>query len=130
MTYYEGQEIFIDVNPVQRLLIRTIISERQETLKNLSEWLKNVDLENLDDGSYRLLPMIYRKIVQIKSPGVNEDIKNKIKKVYNFYYSSNEQIINNAYGALKIIHEAGIDIMLIKGISMVLGVGNFKWKNR
>ena len=69
----------VKIKPMQELLVRALVSEDQIALEYCKQWLKNVDLENIDGGSYSLMPMLYRKLVSLESSDIKSDIMDRLE---------------------------------------------------
>ncbi len=108
------------IEPMQELLIKAIISEDGMALQYCNEWLNNIDLDKVDGGSYRLIPMLYQKLVRLEGSDTENEIMGKLKGIYRYYFYKNNLIIHRLFKTLKILNEAGIRIMLLKGIALVL----------
>ena len=111
----------IFIEPMQELLIKAIISEDGEALQYCNEWLKNIDLDKVDGGSYRMIPMLYQKLVRLEGFDIESDLMGKLKGIYRYYFYKNNLIIHRLFKTLKILNEAGIRVILLKGIALILG---------
>jgi len=43
----------------QRLLLRAALLSGQDAIHAWENWIANVDIDRIDTGSYRLLPLLY-----------------------------------------------------------------------
>jgi hypothetical protein len=111
----------IKIEPSQELLIRAIISEDWETVEYCNEWLKNVDLDNIDGGSYRLIPMLYKKLESLEGINIKSDTMGRLKGIYRYFFYMNNLVIHRFSKTLEILNLAGFKVMLLKGIALVLG---------
>ena len=57
-------------NPQQELLLRAALLEGEAALSAWQQWQAEADLDHLDYGSFRLLPLLYQNLQrhQIKHP--------------------------------------------------------------
>ena len=111
----------IKIEPIQELLIRALTSEGGEAIQYCNEWLKNIDLNNIDGGSYRLIPMLYKKLAISEGINIESEIMGRLKGIYRYFFSMNNLVIHRFSKTLEILHLAGFKVMLLKGIALVLG---------
>jgi hypothetical protein len=74
-------------------------------------------LDNLDPGSFRLLPLLYRNL---REHGVQEPEMERFKEVYHLTWSQNQLRFHRMAALLRSMHEAGIRTMVLKGAALVL----------
>src|SRR5947208_1037833 len=55
----------------QELLLRAVLAKGEQALTAWQEWKADIDIENLDEGSTRLLPLLCRNL---KNEGVNDPL--------------------------------------------------------
>ncbi len=111
----------IHIEPMQELLVKALISEDQKAVQYCNEWLENIDLDKVDAGSYRLVPMLYKKLVKLEDFDINNESMGRLKGIYKYYFYNNNLIIHRLFKTFKTLHDAGIRIMLLKGIALILG---------
>src|SRR5512147_1502008 len=63
----------------QEWLIRAALLKGKDALDAWKEWKSSVDVEELDPGSHRMLPLLYRNL---KSQGIKDPSMYKYKGVY------------------------------------------------
>jgi hypothetical protein len=105
--------------PQQELLLKVLLLDDADWPKHWQEWSHVVDIDTLDNGSYFLLPMLYKKLAQ---KGVNSPHANRLKGVYRKNWFRNHQLFNHAAPVMGSLHQAGIPMMLLKGAALILEV--------
>lgn len=101
----------------QGLLLRAALLQGQDALAAWEEWRAAVDLDRIDPGSYRLLPLLYRNL---SLHGVNDPLMAKFKGVYRLTWCKNQLLFKKVSDVLRAFHEAGIQTMLLKGAALSL----------
>ena len=72
-------------------------------------------VEDLDDGSYRLLPQVYRNL---ESCGVGGDEMIKLRGVYRHAWYRNHVLLHGAGSLVRALQHAGVDVMALKGAAV------------
>lgn len=82
------------------------------------EWQSGVDLEDqLDQGSFRLLPLLY---TNLKQQGVDDPLMGKLKGIYRQAWSKNQTLFHEMSRVVKFLQDQGIQTMLLKGAPLSL----------
>lgn len=114
-------------NPEQRLLLKACIHSEERGFEAYLEWksLLHFDLDRsdkllpmifdqLDDGSRRLLPYLYKKYQgQFQDP-----IIQSVKGYYRHCWYKNQILIHELKGLIRQLKEVGIQTMLTKGMAL------------
>jgi hypothetical protein len=106
--------------PLQELLLRAALLEGEEAAESWKEWRSRVDIgdiEQLDPGSYRLLPLLYHNL---KNQCAEDPIMMKLKGVYRLTWYKNQMLFHTITSLLRSFHHAGIDTMVLKGAALTL----------
>ncbi len=111
----------IKIKPMHELLLRALISEGREAVQYCNEWLNNIDLDNIDRGSYRLIPMLYKKLLSLEGINIDTDMMFRLKGIYRYFFSLNNLVIHRFSKTLETLYREGFQIILLKGIALVLG---------
>lgn len=103
--------------PTQELLLRAALWKGEEALEAWRAWQAGVDFEKLDQGSYRLIPLLYRNL---RGHGVAESQLARYKGVYRQTWVKNQILLRSAAGLIAGFQHAGIPTLLLKGIALTL----------
>lgn len=106
--------------PDQELLLKAALMGNNKAAIAWSEWRSHIDIDdidNLDPGSYRLLPLLYRNL---NSLGVKDPILMKLKGVYRLTWYKNQMLFHIISGLLRSFNDAGIESMVLKGAALIL----------
>jgi len=101
---------------LQELALQAALLEGSAARDAWAEWKSTADLDSLDFGTHRLLPLIYRNL---RTQGLSDPVLQKFKSVYRYYLYNNEVILHRSAAVLKVLREAGIQTMVLKGAALV-----------
>ncbi len=100
----------------QELILRAALLQGDEAIDAWKEWKQTTNIDVLDFGSHRMIPQLYRNLLD---HGVRDPLMEKFKGVYRYYLYKNERLLNATSKVLSSFHEAGIDTILLKGCALV-----------
>ncbi len=101
----------------ETLLLRASLLEGDDALDAWQEWKATVEFEQLEWSSQRLLPLLYRNLVD---HGVADDLIGRLRGAYKLTWYKNQLLFRESAEALRSLHHAGIETMLIKGVALTL----------
>ena len=104
----------------QELLLGGALLKGREALDAWKEWRSRVDIDDidrLDPGSYRLLPLLYRNL---NNHGVEDPLMMRLKGVYRLTWYKNQMLFHTMANILRSFHDAGIETMVLKGAALTL----------
>jgi hypothetical protein len=104
-------------NKEQELMLRACLLRDNEALIAWQAWRSRVDIDTLDPGSNRLLPLLYHNLSQLE---VEDPLMNRMKRIYRYYWAQNQLLFHHAAVILDILQKNGIETMLLKGGALVL----------
>ena len=104
-------------NEDQELLLKTAFSKADKCIDSWRKWKSRADIDNLDYGSFRLLPLVYQRLT---SQGVEDPLLMRLKSVYRYILAKNHQMFFKVIPILKALHENKIDTMLLKGTALTI----------
>lgn len=101
----------------QEVLLRAALLPSVQAEADWLAWSQEVDLENdfIDQGSFRLLPMVYRNLGQ-HNPSLPK--MGKLAGIYRRSWYRNQLISRSCSTLLKQLKEAGIESLLLKGVPL------------
>lgn len=105
-------------NTVQQLLLRAALFGGETSISSWEEWKSHVDFEEeVDHGSYRLLPLVYEKL---QSLGYQDELTGRLKGIYKRAWMENHRIVHHASEILKLFSSSQIPSIVMKGIPLGL----------
>jgi len=101
----------------QEVLLKACLLEGDEGAANLRSWLQSIDLQKIDPGSYRLLPLLTSRI-----DGVAMDAGTRalIKGVHRRTWYHNQLLLAEARQMARNMAAAGIPVMWLKGAALTV----------
>jgi hypothetical protein len=110
--------IFDLVTPQQKLLLKAALLSGSEALDAWRKWQDKIDWEeHLEQGSFRLLPLIY---TNLHKHGVDNPDMGMLKGIYRKAWSKNQTLFHEMAKVVEYLQHAGIKTMLLKGASLSL----------
>jgi len=103
--------------PQQELLLRAALLDGPMAVDAFHDWLGQVDLTALDEGSRRLLPLLYKNLKHNK---VQASCMAELKATYRKTVFNNQLLFYRSSPALRALKNAGIEVMLLKGAALAL----------
>ena len=103
--------------PLQELLLKAALLPAKEAIPAWEEWKASVDIDKLDAGSYRLLPLLYRNLHNL---GIDGPVLSKLKGVYRHTWSKNHFLFQRLVPLLEAFHLASIETLILKGAALML----------
>ncbi len=104
-------------NPQQELLLREAVSKDQTALKAWEKWKSIADMDHIDAGSYRLLPLVYRNLGR---NGIRDPLMGKLKGIYRKSWYRNQTLFHHVAGIIRAFHGASMQTMVLKGAALTL----------
>jgi hypothetical protein len=101
----------------QELLLLAALLEGKDAVSAWEEWRSSVDLERIDPGSFRLLPLLYHNLT---AQGVEDPLINPLKELHRNTWYQNRILLNRAVALLDSFNGAGIKTVLLKGIALTI----------
>lgn len=104
----------------QELLLRAALLNGREAAEAWKEWRSRVDIDDidhLDPGSYRLLPLLYRNL---NSQQAEDPLMKKLKGVYRLTWYKNQMLFHAIADLLRSFQNAAIETMVLKGAALTL----------
>jgi len=102
----------------QELLLQATLKQGKESIDAWKKWQSNVDVDKLDVGSYRLLPLLYRNL---QAQGIKHPLMGRFKGVYRQTWYKNQILFHKMANLLRDFHQAGINKnLLLKGTALIL----------
>jgi len=100
----------------QELLLQAALLEGQPVIDAWQQWTSRVDIDDVDPGSYRLLPLVYRNLL---GQGVTDPLLDKLKGVYRKTWFENQLLFHRMARVLQALHGEGIETLVLKGAALV-----------
>lgn len=101
--------------PEQELLLRAALLQGQTAAEAWEEWRTVSEIDRLDSGSARLLPLVYRNL---RDCGIGGFFMPKLKGIYLHMWAQNQLLLRAAVEPLTSFHKHGIETLTLKGAAL------------
>jgi hypothetical protein len=103
--------------PEQELLLRAALLQGEAAAAAWEEWRARVDINRVDAGSYRLLPLLYANLRSLGA--AREPLLEKLKGIYRHTWYKNNLLLHRTAGLLRHFRETGLDVLVLKGAALL-----------
>jgi len=103
--------------PQQELLLRAALLSGAEAAAAWSQWRACADMDHLDPGGFRLLPLLYHNL---KAQGISDPQMNKLKGIHRMTWCKNQDLLGRFASLLNALHKERIGTMVLKGAAVTL----------
>jgi hypothetical protein len=103
--------------PVQELLLRAALLDGAAAIHAWTEWQAIVDIEQIDSGSFRLLPLLQRNLTRL---GVSGPMMQRLRGVHRQSWFRNTVLFGRVAEVVRALERAGIRTMLLKGVPLAV----------
>lgn len=105
------------MNDQEKHLLHAILDEDESTaMTSFTAWSDSVCFENIEGGTYRLIPSLYKRIASLQT---NFTHKDRMKGIYRYFLYKNRMQIHKSMEVLDALDTAGIDFLLLKGAALI-----------
>jgi hypothetical protein len=102
----------------EQLLLFAVLGDSDVATRAWREWQQIRALDDVDFGSQRLLPLLFRNLVK---HGVDDPSLVRLKGVCRHTWSKNQVTLKAGASVLSSLAAEGIDTMVLKGAALVMG---------
>ena len=102
---------------MQQHLLDACLLDAARARRAFGNWRPLIDIDRLDAGSYRLLPLLWKRISLL---GFDDPARNVIKGVYRRTWYFNQIVIARAADLVATLASSGISAMILKGAALTL----------
>ena len=86
------------VKPDELLLLHAILEKSDSTARSyFTQWTKTVEFDKVEGGSFRLLPLLYKRLASVGQPLPH---LNKLKGIYRQSLYRNSLLFHKAFSVL------------------------------
>lgn len=100
--------------PAQMRLLRLVLADRPDPVE-LAAWTREVDIEDLDEGSARLLPSLYRRL---SAAGLDHPWLPRMRGWYRRTFHLNRLLIHRGLRVVRALASQGVPALLLKGTGL------------
>jgi hypothetical protein len=100
---------------LQELLLKACLLDRDQALKAWQLWEARSGFDSLDQGSYRLLPLLFTRLSRL---GVQHPMMGRLKGIHRRSWSQTRVLTWKAARAVRLLEEHGIATLMLKGVPL------------
>ena len=100
----------------QALMLRAALLPGVEGIEAAKTWLASADIDRLGKASRGLLPLLYQRF---RRDGIEDPLMPTLKGVKRHTWYNNRLLFHHGAAAVRILEQAGIEVMLLKGAALV-----------
>lgn len=104
-------------NEPQRLLLQAALLEGDRAREASEAWRARIDLDLIDAGSFRLLPLLYRAMT---TRGESWEHLGRLRGVYRQTWYRNNLLIGRLARLIDALERVGIPTLVLKGVPLAL----------
>ena len=101
----------------QEFLLRAALLDGPDAMRAWDTWHNQVDLDAIDGGTLRLLPLLYKNVTKL---GVDDPSLGRLRGVYRQTWYRNQLIVGRIADLLRAFKTAGIETLVLKGVPLAL----------
>ena len=100
----------------QTLLLKAALLPSGEARAAWETWSRRADIDTLDGGSYRMLPLLYHNL---HSAGIRHPLMNRLRGIQRYHWCRNQILIAELRGILENFEEVRVPALLLKGAALL-----------
>ena len=104
-------------NPLQQKLLDACLLEDAQAWQAWKEWCAQIDVDAIDGGSYRLMPLAWKRLI---SKGAEDPSGGRFKGVYRRSWYHNQLAMARTADLIGKLTAAAIPAMLLKGAALTV----------
>jgi hypothetical protein len=106
-------------NAQETLLLQSAVLSRDAAASAWDKWRRTTALEEAEEGSYRLYPLVYRNLGSL---GRELRELGKLKGAYRHTWYRNQLLLHRVRPVMAMIAGSGMPVLALKGLSLILRV--------
>ncbi|WP_423459213.1 nucleotidyltransferase family protein [Ottowia sp. VDI28] len=104
------------ISTAQLSLLKACLVPAEEVEPHWRDWRGRIDLEHLDEGSNRLLPLLYRRL---EAAGLHDPEMARLRGIYRYHWCRNQLLLAELRRLLAALHDLGVEVLLLKGAALI-----------
>jgi hypothetical protein len=105
------------VKPDELLLLHAILEKSDRmAIAYFTQWTEAVEFDKVEGGSFRLLPLLYKRLASTGQPVPH---LNKLKGIYRQSLYRNSLLLHKTFSLLAELEKMGVPVILLKGTALI-----------
>jgi hypothetical protein len=102
-------------NDIQELVLEAALGEPDRALAAFDQWVAATDFDDVDAGSYRILPLVATRFDAL---GITGDWSAHLRGILRRSWYENQLVVHRTVPAVDALQASGIDVIALKGASL------------
>ena len=102
----------------QILLLKAALCSGQDCYDNFQNWRKQVDLDDIESASFRLIPLLYENL---QKHAVHQIELGKLKGISRYHWCKNQILLKSMTDLLRLLSYNEVDTLVLKGGALIYG---------
>jgi hypothetical protein len=102
---------------MQELLLKACLLEGRAATQAWEKWKSRIDIDWIDEGSNRLLPLLYHNLSPL---GIEDPILTRAKGVYRYQLTKTHIMFHRVMPLISELQKEGVEVILLKGSALIL----------
>ncbi len=102
----------------QILLLKAALCPGQDCYDNFQQWRKQVDLDDIESASFRLIPLLYENL---RKHAVHQVELGKLKGISRYHWCKNQILLKSMTDLLRLLSLNEVDTLVLKGGALIYG---------
>ncbi len=107
---------FLPTLDQHHLLRASLLQDPAAVRESLDRWKSLVPFDAVEQGSMRLLPLLYRNLKRL---GIDDPLLPRLRSVYRQVWFRNQLILEHGRRAMQALSAAGVPAVVLKGAALV-----------
>jgi len=104
-------------SPAQRLVLHAALDDHEAGWRAWSAWSRAIDFDDVDHGSQRLLPLVYRNL---GTESFDPQVGGRLKGLYRRAWTRNQMLFRSTGAVIGMLRDKGIESLVLKGASLAV----------
>jgi hypothetical protein len=101
----------------REMLLQAAFLDGEEAVALWREWAGGLGPDDIEEDAFPLLPLVYEKLA---AAGAEHPLMGRLKGIQRYTWYENQIRLKQLAGVLGILHDAGIETLILKGAALVL----------
>ncbi|HEV7766892.1 MAG TPA: nucleotidyltransferase family protein [Thermoanaerobaculia bacterium] len=106
---------FLPTLEQHHLLCAALLRDPAQVREAFALWKSRVHVDDVDHGSFRLLPLLYRNLMR---HGIDDPLLPRLKGVYRQVWFRNQLVLDHGVRSLRALQDAHIPAIVLKGAAL------------
>ncbi len=102
-------------NASERMLLQALLAEDKTAVIAAKEWLDTVDLDAINHGIQRMVPLLY---FRMRAWGMQHPSRSKAKAIYQYYWLMDKRLRHQTEEVINLLSALASPVVVLKGLAL------------